>query len=376
MSDTNLSGEIDPRLHRRHMNGLSTTGERLPLVPPLSPTGTFNASNIFGREWPRMKRFMRFLLRIHSPVVLLSLCCFMILLMLRLREDPKLAHWSWPCVFSPLWVASSLGAICNIYRLWWRDLNGRPRSYAIEQLNSLIFWAAASAVLILIALQANGELDTLVTVLCSPFYVGMALQFVLYFFREYTMVEGFPVRRGEAWTCARPGGFTHTARTRVHGWWCLDIMAVLLFGLAGWFDDLIDPFGLVFLPGCTVPPMLYRAPSYAGLRHLPRGTGPAPQVRQGFPADPVYITSVFVALRLDQFITWNWIFVLWCPWAIWVVLAFNAVVFSFLFPLFLVVLIWRPYMLNLNQEIGGIQYVLLRDPLHDPLRDPLCGLGG
>jgi hypothetical protein len=80
------------------------------------------------------------------------------------------------------------------------------------------------------------------------------------------------------------------------------------------------------------------------------------QIRQGFPADPVYITALFVALRLDQFITWNWIVILWCPWAIWVVLAFNAVVFSFLFPLFLVVLIYRPYMLNLNTEIAGVQY--------------------
>ena len=52
------------------------------------------------------------------------------------------------------------------------------------------------------------------------------------------------------------------------------------------------------------------------------------RVPEGFPADPVYITSLFIALRVDQVIWWDWTYVFWCPWIIWLVALFDGLQYT------------------------------------------------
>ena len=168
------SSAPSPR-RRRHPNS-PDDGDASPFLDA-DALVCYRSSQLHFRQSPRCKAVMGFLVRLHSPVVLLSLTVFLLFVMLKLRETSALA-WSWPSCFAPLWFASALGVVCTVYRLWGQDIRGRSKSYVVEQLNSLIFWLATSAVLILVSLQTSGQITTLVSVLCSPFWVAMVLQFM------------------------------------------------------------------------------------------------------------------------------------------------------------------------------------------------------
>ena len=117
----------------------------------------YRARDIEVTQSARCKAIMGFVLRLHSPLVLLCLTFFLVLVMLRFDDTHKLLaeDVSWSLVFIPLWVASGVGMLCTSYRLWGQDISARPRSYVIEQLNSLIFWVTTCAVLVLIALYRS-----------------------------------------------------------------------------------------------------------------------------------------------------------------------------------------------------------------------------
>ena len=52
------------------------------------------------------------------------------------------------------------------------------------------------------------------------------------------------------------------------------------------------------------------------------------QVPEGFPVDPIHLTTLFVAARIDQFIMWDWGLVLWCPWCVWILALYNTIVYA------------------------------------------------
>jgi hypothetical protein len=80
-------------------------------------------------------------------------------------------------------------------------------------------------------------------------------------------------------------------------------------------------------------------------------------VRAGFPVDPLYVLALFVALRVDGHIIWNWNMVLWMAWAVWLVVAFYAIVFSLGLPLFLTMVCMFPERLTIPvQEVDGRNY--------------------
>ena len=55
------------------------------------------------------------------------------------------------------------------------------------------------------------------------------------------------------------------------------------------------------------------------------------RIPEGFPADPVYVTSLFVALRIDEVIMWDWNWVVWCPWVIWIVALIDVIFYTVYF---------------------------------------------
>ena len=48
----------------------------------------------------------------------------------------------------------------------------------------------------------------------------------------------------------------------------------------------------------------------------------------GFPVDPVHVTALFVAARVDELIMWDWNIVLWCPYLFWALAVYNCFVYG------------------------------------------------
>ena len=48
----------------------------------------------------------------------------------------------------------------------------------------------------------------------------------------------------------------------------------------------------------------------------------------GFPVDPVHVTALFVAARVDELIMWDWNIVLWCPYLFWALAVCNCFVYG------------------------------------------------
>jgi len=82
-------------------------------------------------------------------------------------------------------------------------------------------------------------------------------------------------------------------------------------------------------------------------------------VPEGFPADPVYITSLFIALRVDQVIWWDWTYIFWCPWIIWMVALFDGLQYTrkLLHVLYQYFYLTEPGSSWGDTTIDGIQYL-------------------
>lgn len=51
-------------------------------------------------------------------------------------------------------------------------------------------------------------------------------------------------------------------------------------------------------------------------------------IPDGFPIDPLHVTMLFVAARLDELIMWDWNLVFWCPYVFWVIALYNSFVYG------------------------------------------------
>lgn len=153
----------------------------------------------------------------------------------------------WPLVFFPLWVATTINTVATTYTLRRSSIFSTARkSYIIEHVNHMIFWFALSFVSFFICLKLSYVLQWGATAICSPLFVALVIQSLLY-----------PLKN----------------KKRVHG--------------------------------CKIP--------------------------EGFPTDPVYVTSLFVALRIDEVIMWDWNWIFWCPWVIWIVALIDGIFYTFYF---------------------------------------------
>jgi hypothetical protein len=52
------------------------------------------------------------------------------------------------------------------------------------------------------------------------------------------------------------------------------------------------------------------------------------QVPDGFPIDPIHLTALFIAARVDQYIMWDWGLVFWCPWCLFALAVYNTLVYA------------------------------------------------
>jgi uncharacterized membrane protein YgcG len=85
------------------------------------------------------------------------------------------------------------------------------------------------------------------------------------------------------------------------------------------------PFPALFIAMPVLVAMLVQASLYcAKNRHYACGF----QVPEGFPVDPLHLTALFVAARIDQLIMWDWSIVLWCPWCVWLLAVYNSIVYA------------------------------------------------
>ena len=217
--------------------------------PGETPGPGVDADHVRPVSFPGLNyhKWMHFLKQIYLSLLLLFVSLTVVLVEVKLNRGFNVP---WPVIVLPIWVATLMNTVATIYELKTSRPRRRPRAYLIEHINHMIFWFAVSIFLIVLCLRLSNKIAVGATIICTPFFLALCIQSVMYVFKEKKTV------------------------------YC-----------------------------CSIP--------------------------EGFPADPVYVTALFVALRLDQIIMWDWQWVLWCPWLIWLVALVDCVFYSVYFVLYL-----------------------------------------